>query len=214
MDRRMLIAAALLSCNSGNSQLEDAGKDVVNPSCCSPILQSGCSSTEKCVLSATGCANKVECVPDGLVALGATCEADPVDTCQRGAMCSNGVCRGFCSALQDACEVGLCPPPSGDIHVCSEPCDPQNSSCPVGTECYLPLDSTGETPGCLPIGTRNEGDECEYPNECGSGLTCSRESSQPIGVCRQRCLTTQASCSSGYVCRERHALDGYGVCRP
>ncbi len=213
MALRFLFAALVMACQAGAGPIDGSTNDVPTGSCCSPIAQFGCSAVEKCVLSSTGCSNKVACVPDGTVASGDQCEVQP-DDCKRGAMCVDGRCRSFCSALQDTCDVGLCPPPAGDIHVCSKSCDPRSPMCESGDECYLPLDATSETPGCLSVGTLSEGQECEYPNDCGTGLTCSRESSGRIGVCRLRCLTTQPVCDLGYVCHERKALDGYGVCRP
>jgi hypothetical protein len=219
--RLLFVLLPLLGCGDSTASVDAATLWLDGTaSSCNPLHQTGCGGDNKC----TVIEGALTCAPKGSIPIGGACESSN-DDCIGGSLCVMSVCRAFCSRLDGPvdglCMTGICPngapgePPAEQYKTCSMSCVPGDVPCPGALSCYLPLDGEHETPGCLTPGTLELGAACQFPNECASGLTCASETRTTIGYasCQKLCIATQNDCSGTESCFERHAGDGYGICR-
>ncbi|GEM_PF-6089449 len=138
-----------------------------------------------------------------------------LDNCDRGAMCrfldeqGDGLCMAFCqgSASDPQCSTEdsfceLCPDcPS----FCIPLCDPLNNDCPLDLSCG----NFDQKFGCAAPLDPNQsgvfGEECEFSNQCASGLTCVSPEDLPgcagIGCCTPYCdLRLDSPCPGATIC--------------
>ncbi len=101
-DSSGVLAAAVKSCTAASDC-----KQVVEPSCCAPVLEVGLSKSSACTFPAPACAN-VSCSASSAISERAE---DGDDTAQGGAIelgCVNGRCMTFVAAAADAGCGGAC----------------------------------------------------------------------------------------------------------
>ncbi|MBU1558164.1 hypothetical protein KKC45_04350 [Patescibacteria group bacterium] len=89
-------------------------------------------------------------------------------------------------------------------------CDPIfDTGCPENLSCYLIGDDFMHVK-CLPRGTHEGGEICDFPNDCSPGYSCF------IGgpACNKACDWRQedSGCDPGYYC-EGTIANYYGYCR-
>src|SRR5690606_7226960 len=122
---------------------------------------------------------------------GGACSDDRV--CPDGSQCVNQECRPFeVVPAGEACGFGI----DGAVRICE-----------FGTLCQnitLP-DSLGT---CLAPG--EVGDSCQWPGQCGFGLTCSTQMAAEEGNC-QTLLGADMPCASDHECEEGQCQQG--LCR-
>ncbi len=150
---------------------------------------------------------------------GATC--DDGDVCTEGDSCSNGFCTGSlkdCTALDDACNIGLCDPVTGDCVP-----DPANEGglCDDGNDCTL--DDQCVLGECLgePVDCSHLDDACNLGTCVGTTGICEAEPANEGGGCDDFDLcTVNDTCSNGACAgtpRDCSHLDDQcvvGVCDP
>jgi hypothetical protein len=208
--------------------------------CSTPFLceYGACEPEGKCAPSDTlgeGTWSGSKCVPVAPDAgqVGAACtveggEFSGEDTCDIGLLCVDDVCVGLCELSGGECAAGtVCVsalPQGGGL--CLPVCDPLASGC-VDSQVCVPLPDVGGFV-CVFDGSGDagqDGDACEYGNECDPGLACVRADvladCADTGCCSPFCALDGASpCVDGEVCApffgEEPPPAGYedvGVCR-
>lgn len=157
---------------------------------------------------------------------------DGIDTCAGGAVCWDvdpdtqlGTCIPLCTGAphQPSCPLGsrcaLADPMWAAF--CLPPCDPFVNGCSSGYACSV----VGDTFACMPAASdvAAQGQPCEHPNECATGLACVGAEQLP-GCAGDRCCTgfcdlDAPACSPGSICTSAlgDPPDGFahvGVCVP
>ena len=163
---------------------------------CDPFLQD-CDEGLKCSWVAGEFGNTTVCVPlpEQPAPDGANCAMadayDPFDPCELGSVCAFpdaygvGVCTPLCegNVLEPACadDNQVCQPCPDCPSICMDRCDPLDASCGDGMLCapsirlntfICTFDATSDNGG-------QQGDACEFANECGAGLACITGSKVP-----------------------------------
>ncbi|HJL47456.1 MAG TPA: hypothetical protein RMG45_16505, partial [Polyangiaceae bacterium LLY-WYZ-15_(1-7)] len=167
------------------------------------------------------------CVPmGGRIGEGEPCER--TDQCMVGLACfrkrEGGVCgRICCPASGAACdpeeeercggpgvlidgsetEFGECLPPRACDVLADDACEP-------GESCYI-VSSRGDT-DCREAGEADVGEDCEAPNDCAAGLTCSGFFEQAcVRICA---LEVEGSCPAdeGTCVAYAQSPEGTGLC--
>ena len=190
-----------------------APPDAFVPLGCDPVGQTGCLAGEKCTSVVTQDApltSSTECVVDGTVGLGGTCQRGEAglttgfDNCRAGLVCRFTTCQPLCSQTPDSCGVGSnCVRLSGrfddrnGVGVCADGCDPVAQNCPAGHGCYVSV-SLG-TAACSQVPAETAGlgqdspcfgpssDQC-YLNGCPRGFGAILNASVGDGsVCTAFC---------------------------
>lgn len=186
--------------------------DALIPSC--DLFAQDCEPGEKCMpFGTTGTWTATGCFPvdPNPGAPGDVCDSpggatSGADTCDIGAMCwdvdedtEEGTCVPMCIGSQ---ENPICADPDtscaiangGLIILCLPTCDPLLQDCDGDQGCYPVNDSFN----CVPTGTDEEGDTCEFINGCGLGLACLSTDDYGlgclgVGCCSSFCDTDQPS---------------------
>lgn len=119
----------------------------------------------------------------------------PVDDCDDGSRCIDGVCRAFClgSERSPVCEEPgvACLIFNDPWGFCFSPCDPlAQDDCPEGDACYPDAGNLS----CVPNGSNGmgpPGTPCELSPECNPGSWCADDSDVPgcpsSGCCSSLC---------------------------
>jgi hypothetical protein len=201
-------AAPLLVLLTGCASLLGIDDPGIGGGACEPYAEDqGCEDDQTCDLDPD----------DGLLECRAIGDGQPLDLCFPGQECASdlscvdGVCRSMCEDAADcragevACiqQVG----PNLEITVCDSDCDVLVNGgplCPVGTECILNLNQTGDPfPTCVPDGWFGDlplGDDCFFLNACEQGLGCYDDDSDGTGSCTELCEETAKPCPGGRTC--------------
>lgn len=178
------------------------------PHCGGSICEAGeyCLGSECLLLAAEGeicrgpssCSgdficSQAKCIAARSVEEGGACSDDRV--CPEGSQCVDQECRPFeVVSAGESCGFGI----EGAVRLCE-----------FGTLCQnitLP-DSLGT---CLPPG--EVGDSCQWPGQCGFGLTCSTQMAAEEGNC-QKLFVAGIPCTSDHECEEGQCQQGLCVAR-
>jgi hypothetical protein len=196
----------------------DVGEE---PSVCDPWLQD-CPPDRKCTYRNDDGEYTTTCVPvnNEPVPEGAECEVigaklSGADNCELGAICSfvdennQGICLELCtgSLADPGCpgDDSFCRACEDCPSICAQRCDPLLEDCTEGLLC-LPFDQVF---GCWEAvdeaSMAQEGAECEYANQCGSGLGCVAPENYPncagVGCCTPYCdLQLDVACPDYLSC--------------
>ncbi|MCY0985669.1 hypothetical protein OV203_00905 [Nannocystis sp. ILAH1] len=186
------------------------------PAPCDP-WQDTCPEGQKCKPEALiiGPWGDARCVPvaEPATPVGGACEAaewDPIDTCERGAVCHgflgedeegrrcHEICGGSPQAptCSDAC--AICFANGAVAGVCLFPCDPRAPTCPTGQGCQI----AAELPrfACTPHGGQSlAGEPCESSGFCSEGTACVAAALVP-GCADDLCCTPVCDLGSPDTC--------------
>ncbi|MCP3137329.1 hypothetical protein [Pyxidicoccus xibeiensis] len=196
------------------------------------VVRQDCGEGQRCTYVLQGSERRRACVPAGTVAEGAPCTLAPTDggvsydTCQQGLYCkdepgSGGgrsfACRRLCHASPECGEAGECNTVLRLEGTTELPlvCGPPSARCdPFGEGCTSPLGCYPSTSGpvCAGIGTRGEGESCEFSNQCAEGSACVNPGSGL--TCRALCRPSGTpACATGR-CSPLGDNPGVGACVP
>jgi hypothetical protein len=154
-----------------------------DPNDCDPLQQTGCEGGARCTwIIGEGGAGSTACAPGGTVGTGGACthDADGVDDCEGGNICTFGKCTAICdvdAASGDcAClRLGGWFADRDDVGACVPECDPVAQDCVDGDDaCYLVAGEPTFTV-CHPLreDAGFQGDACFYAvGGCGVGFGC------------------------------------------
>lgn len=191
----------------------DTGADAP-PALCDPVAQTGCAPGEKCtavLISDSPQVWQTRCAPAGTVPAGGACTAgvgvgEP-DDCVAGTFCLDNSCELICDS--NAAPAGCnCVAFAGlfedrtDVGVCQPVCSVLAQNCPAAQACYLFV-GTGEEICATPSGTKVQGEDCMFINDCSPGYGCTliNDADNPTGnVCAFFCDPTESggpSCADG-----------------
>ncbi len=163
----------------------------------------GCETGVDCREDAEACPGAEECFVNGDTS-GCAVRCNLEDTCDQGEACLlvddlEGQEAGACFPLTDErlvgtdcdddtqCASGICEG-GADDKVCRGACDLDDDQCPDGTRCTL----VGVRAMCLaPAADNADGETCEGPQECASGICVSAphlaDGDLDHAVCTGRC---------------------------
>ena len=149
------------------------------PSTCNIFTQEGCGQGQKCAMVTGG----ISCVNNGSQDVGESC-ADA--GCKAGGLCVSATCAEICSQKDDADASVDCDevcassnnitPAIWGVGICTdnapaETCDFWKQDCEDPTKyCYY---VTGGATCLSPSADGQEGDPCQFIQECGQGLMCA-----------------------------------------
>lgn len=158
------------------------------------LVTNGCPNAQKCAFVVTQTdptfAGGPECVPDGTVEAGGSCEWQPplaeggsgTDNCKAGLWCGDaGVCRPVCDGIQDLCDPSdacwtatyqqqpILGPWLGE---CVPNCDPVSQDCGGSLGCFVGL-TVGAGRCVEPASGNTQGDVCTSIHDCAVGFGCS-----------------------------------------
>lgn len=154
-----------------------------------------------------------------------------VDTCERDAVCWEGVCAAMCDTNGLGCPQGtFCVEYVYDVlRLCEPTCHPLMPQCPAGEECIGVKTSFEAGFACVPdqSGAGGQaGDPCEKENQCDPGQMCSPSDEAPScagasGCCTPYCDVMQPNtcplpgqvCEPWYPMNPPPGLENVGVCR-
>ncbi|HYJ08680.1 MAG TPA: hypothetical protein VEX18_06715, partial [Polyangiaceae bacterium] len=180
---------------AGETPVGGAGGAAFDPAC-HPVGNVGCEANQNCDFKA----DVAECVAVGdkqnleicgslsQCAAGLTCHFNVcVEPCAETADCSDGALK--CAWLQDL-GTGF-----GPVGGCMTNCDVLTQGCAQEQACYLGACMTATT-------TDREGEDCEFPNDCGEGLDClTNIDEDDFNECTQYCsVSAQDPCPEGQTC--------------
>lgn len=162
---------------------------------CDPLLQTGCSDSQKCQVTRTGYESM--CARRGTALLNDSCATGD---CTEGLLClrfgsGTGIahCRALCSS-----DCGCADPmaqcnanPDSYGYCVDSACDPvTNSGCPMDQYCVI---SGGRTLCADAVGTIGIGEPCPM-NGCLPGLLCLSVDAAPA-ACFEACRVAEGTCA-------------------
>ncbi|MGC4117265.1 MAG: hypothetical protein QM765_22435 [Myxococcales bacterium] len=205
------------------AQRQDAWSDVAHGAGCSDdgnaCTNDVCDGEGQCdheKLSGTPCGQEMACREGTCEACGCAgrqcgqdaCGAD-CGTCDSPLSCTAGACTGSCEAGRSQCGARCCEELGQQCAAgaCVPRCELYESQgCGAGEACY----PTGAGAACATPGAGAEGASCAVPQDCGAGLTCFGEGSEPR-LCHRLCDPSASTCGAQAACVPSAA--GHGVCR-
>ena len=215
------------TCASLETELIDEGNGMAlcltsePPAACDIFTQTGCDAGDKCTKVTGG----IACASDGSQAPGAICGGSD-GGCVAGSLCINSQCAEVCDDSEGATGEHSCAEKCGSsgslspaiwkIGFCqdaepAEPCDFWLQDCEdPNKNCYVA--NTGAT--CLePKNSGEEGDSCQYINDCAKSLYCDPNDDKCIVPCSLD-ASSPSYCDS--ICNNYDAVNtnaGIGKCK-